>query len=61
LYKLDTIKTILDSGVTAERAVRGVTSSNAGPGNDPAHKRYVCRVIANMVATGCGAWTEQKE
>jgi len=30
---------------------------HAGPNNDPAQKRYVCRVIANMVATGFGQWT----
>lgn len=30
---------------------------HAGPDNDPAQKRYVCRVISNMVATGFGQWT----
>lgn len=30
---------------------------HAGPNNDPAQKEYVCRVIANMVASGFGAWT----
>ncbi len=30
---------------------------HAGPNNDPAQKRYVCLVIANMVASGFGAWT----
>lgn len=30
---------------------------HAGPNNDPAQKRYVCTVIANLVATGFGAWT----
>ena len=35
-----------------------VARYHAGPNNDPAQKRYVCRVIANMVATGFGAWTE---
>ena len=35
-----------------------VARYHAGPSNDPAQKRYVCRVIANMVATGFGAWTE---
>jgi soluble lytic murein transglycosylase-like protein len=30
---------------------------HAGPNNDPAQKRYVCQVIANMVASGFGAWT----
>jgi soluble lytic murein transglycosylase-like protein len=36
-----------------------VARYHAGPNNDPAQKRYVCRVIANMVATGFGAWTAQ--
>jgi soluble lytic murein transglycosylase-like protein len=34
-----------------------VARYHAGPHNDPAQKRYVCRVIANMVATGFGVWT----
>lgn len=36
-----------------------VARYHAGPHNDPAQKRYVCRVIANMVASGFGAWTAQ--
>jgi len=34
-----------------------VARYHAGPDNDPAQKRYVCKVIANMVATGFGKWT----
>lgn len=34
-----------------------VARYHAGPNNDPAQKRYVCRVMANMVATGFGQWT----
>lgn len=34
-----------------------VARYHAGPNNDPAQKRYVCRVIANMVATGFGKLT----
>lgn len=34
-----------------------VARYHAGPDNDPAQKRYVCRVIHNMVATGFGRWT----
>jgi soluble lytic murein transglycosylase-like protein len=30
---------------------------HAGPNNNPAQKQYVCQVIANMVASGFGAWT----
>ncbi len=36
-----------------------VARYHAGPDNDPAQKRYVCRVIANMVATGFGKWTDK--
>tara|TARA_R110002020_G_scaffold347193_1_gene560943 strand:- start:5139 stop:5717 length:579 start_codon:yes stop_codon:yes gene_type:complete len=36
-----------------------VARYHAGPNNDPAQKRYVCRVIANLVATGYGAWTPE--
>jgi soluble lytic murein transglycosylase-like protein len=35
-----------------------VARYHAGPNNNPAQKRYVCLVIANMVATGFGAWTD---
>ena len=35
-----------------------VARYHAGPDNDPAQKRYVCKVITNMVATGFGQWTE---
>jgi soluble lytic murein transglycosylase-like protein len=34
-----------------------VARYHAGPDNDPAQKVYVCRVIANLVATGFGKWT----
>ena len=34
-----------------------VARYNAGPNNNPAQKRYVCAVIANMVASGFGSWT----
>jgi soluble lytic murein transglycosylase-like protein len=34
-----------------------VARYHAGPDNDPAQKKYVCAVIANMVATGFGGWT----
>ncbi|WP_265519447.1 transglycosylase SLT domain-containing protein [Nitratireductor luteus] len=36
-----------------------VARYHAGPDNDPAQKRYICRVIANMVATGFGQWTNR--
>ena len=34
-----------------------VARYHAGPNNDPAQQRYVCRVISNLVATGYGQWT----
>ncbi|GHB18480.1 lytic transglycosylase [Pseudovibrio japonicus] len=34
-----------------------VARYHAGPDNDPAQKRYVCRVINNIVAAGYGRWT----
>ncbi|RWX77021.1 lytic transglycosylase domain-containing protein [Neorhizobium lilium] len=34
-----------------------VARYHAGPNNNPAQQQYVCRVIANLVATGFGKWT----
>jgi soluble lytic murein transglycosylase-like protein len=34
-----------------------VARYHAGPNNDPAQQRYVCRVITNLIATGYGQWT----
>jgi hypothetical protein len=34
-----------------------VARYNAGPNNNVAQKKYVCAVIANMVASGMGQWT----
>ncbi|WP_136659990.1 transglycosylase SLT domain-containing protein [Nitratireductor sp. XY-223] len=36
-----------------------VARYHAGPHNDPAQKKYVCRVIRNLVATGYGRWTAE--
>lgn len=36
-----------------------VARYHAGPNNNPAQKKYICRVIRNLVATGFGAWTAQ--
>ncbi len=38
-----------------------VARYHAGPDNDPAQKQYVCRVIANLVATGFGKWTTEAQ
>lgn len=35
-----------------------VARYNAGPDNDAGQKKYVCAVIANMVRSGLGAWTD---
>ena len=35
-----------------------VARYNAGPDNNRAQKKYVCSVIANMVRSGLGAWTD---
>ncbi len=32
---------------------------NAGKNNDPAQKRYVCRVLGRLVESGFGAWTSR--
>ncbi len=32
---------------------------NAGKNNDPAQKRYVCKVLAHLAESGFGAWTSQ--
>lgn len=37
--------------------VMAVARYHAGPDNDAAQKRYICRVIGNMVATGFAGWT----
>ncbi len=40
-----------------ENWTMAVARYHAGPNNDPAQKRYICRVISNLVATGYGNWT----
>jgi hypothetical protein len=37
---------------------KAVARYHAGPGNEPAQRRYICSVIRNMVASGLGQWTE---
>ncbi len=36
-----------------------VARYNAGKNNDPAQKRYVCKVLGRLVESGFGAWTAQ--
>jgi soluble lytic murein transglycosylase-like protein len=36
-----------------------VARYHAGPDNNPAQKRYICKVIANLVASGFGGWTKE--
>ncbi len=35
-----------------------VARYNAGPANTSAQKRYVCSVVANIVSSGFGRWTD---
>lgn len=35
-----------------------VARYHAGPNNNPAQKKYVCRVLANIVAAGFGKWSQ---
>lgn len=53
-YAARFLKTLHDRHETWTMAV---ARYHAGPNNDPAQKRYVCRVISNLVATGYGKWT----
>lgn len=71
--QFDNVRQMLDPRRNVEYAARflaelkrrhgswsmAVARYHAGPKNDPAQKRYVCRVIANLAATGFGKWTEQ--
>lgn len=36
-----------------------VARYNAGPNNQPAQKRYVCHIVAHLVSSGFGAWTDR--
>jgi soluble lytic murein transglycosylase-like protein len=36
-----------------------VARYHAGPDNDPAQKKYICRVVANLASTGFGRWTPE--
>lgn len=70
--RFDSLEAMLDPARNVDYAARflvelkarhstwsmAVARYHAGPDNDPAQKRYVCRVIANMVATGFGRWTD---
>jgi soluble lytic murein transglycosylase-like protein len=38
-----------------------VARYHAGPNNQPAQKSYVCAVIANMIASGFGSWTQSSK
>lgn len=69
--KFESVEAMLDPGRNVDYAARflkelraregnwtmAAARYNAGPNNNPAQKRYVCRVITNMVASGFGAWT----
>ncbi len=71
LDKFSSVKAMLDPAQNVNYAARflselkqrekswtmAVARYHAGPNNDPAQKRYVCRVIHNIVASGYGRWT----
>ena len=73
--KFTSLEVMLDPAVNVDYAARflaqlkeregnwtkAIARYHAGPDNDPAQKRYVCRVISNMVATGFGKWTPESE
>lgn len=66
-----TVEEIFDPRLNVEQAARflqvlkkrhgtwtmALARYNAGPNNTPAQKRYVCRVMKNLVAAGVGSWT----
>ncbi|SDQ92870.1 transglycosylase SLT domain-containing protein [Pseudovibrio sp. Tun.PSC04-5.I4] len=71
LSKFSSLKAMLDPSQNVDYAARflselkqrektwtmAVARYHAGPNNNPAQKRYVCRVIRNIVASGYGRWT----
>ncbi|KZL17757.1 Transglycosylase SLT domain protein [Pseudovibrio axinellae] len=72
LDKFSGLKAMLDPAQNVKYAARflselkqrekswtmAVARYHAGPNNNPAQKRYVCRVIKNIVASGYGRWTQ---
>ena len=36
-----------------------VARYNAGPDNRPAQKRYICHIVAHLISSGFGAWTDK--
>ncbi|QTL04334.1 transglycosylase SLT domain-containing protein [Aquabacter sp. L1I39] len=66
-----TVEEIFDPRLNVEQAARflqvlkkrhgtwtmALARYNAGPKNTPAQKRYVCRIMKNLVAAGVGTWT----
>jgi soluble lytic murein transglycosylase-like protein len=70
--KFESVEAMLDPARNVEYAARflkelrasqgswtmAAARYNAGPNNDAAQRRYVCRVITNLVKSGFGSWTE---
>ena len=48
---------LLDGAARIE--AMAVARYNAGPNNQPAQKRYVCHIVAHLVSSGFGAWTDK--
>jgi soluble lytic murein transglycosylase-like protein len=52
-------KFLRDLKVREKSWTMAVARYNAGPDNNPAQKRYVCAVLAKMVGSGFGEWTDK--
>jgi soluble lytic murein transglycosylase-like protein len=71
--KFDSVQAMFDPAKNVDYAARflkelkqregnwtmAVARYNAGPSNQPAQKRYVCHIVAHLVSSGFGAWTEK--
>jgi hypothetical protein len=71
--KFDSVQAMFDPAKNVDYAARflkelkqregnwtmAVARYNAGPNNQPAQKRYVCHIVAHLVSSGFGAWTEK--
>jgi soluble lytic murein transglycosylase-like protein len=71
--KFDSVRAMFDAARNVDYAARflkelkqregswtmAVARYNAGPNNRPAQKRYVCHIVAHLVSSGFGAWTDK--
>jgi len=54
-------KFLRDLYVVEKSWTEAVARYHAGPNNPPAQRTYVCAVIANMISSGFGSWTQQSK